>query len=364
MGSVKWEKFASMAICLAACAALAYFAFRYVLPILLPFAVAYLFSLAVRPLAKKLGGSSLRSQRLWSVVLLTLFLSGSVALLYLSVNRVVVELQRLLESLLSENGGLSGELLESVDLFELLTSRIGFLRRIGAGERFASFREDFNAMVGEMLGNLFNSLSASLPSFAARVVGAMPQLLLVTAVTVISGFYFCMEGDHIMGRLQLLLPSAVRRRLPTWKQRAKQLSGSYLRAYLVLLILTFAELFLGFTVLGLEYAFLLALLVAVVDLLPVFGVGTVLVPWAVIELIQKHFYLGFGLLILYFAVTVLRQILEPRLVGRSLGLHPLLTLFASYAGWSLFGFLGMIIGPLAAMLIKGLLGQLKPSGEA
>ena len=122
-----------------------------------------------------------------------------------------------------------------------------------------------------------------------------------------------------------------------------------------MLALTFGELLIGFLILGVDYAFLLALIIAVLDMLPVLGVGTVLIPWALVALLQKNFYLGFGLVILYLVMLVLRQIAEPKLLGKSLGLHPLLTLFASYAGFRLFGFLGMLAGPVVATLIKNAL---------
>ena len=114
-------------------------------------------------------------------------------------------------------------------------------------------------------------------------------------------------------------------------------------------------LLVGFLVLNVDYAFLLALVIAVLDMLPVLGVGTVLIPWALWAFFQRNFYLGFGLAILYLVMLILRQIIEPKLLGKSLGIHPLLTLFAGYAGWQLFGFLGMLLGPVAAMMIKNLL---------
>jgi hypothetical protein len=99
-----------------------------------------------------------------------------------------------------------------------------------------------------------------------------------------------------------------------------------------------------------DYAFLLAALIALVDLLPILGVGTVLIPWSVVMLLQHRFFIGFGLLVLYLAVTVVRQIAEPRLLGKSLGLHPLLTVFSTYVGWELFGFFGMLLGPFFVLL--------------
>ena len=129
----------------------------------------------------------------------------------------------------------------------------------------------------------------------------------------------------------------------------------YIKAYGILLAMTFALLLVGFWTLRVEYAFLLAFLIALADLLPVIGVGTVLIPWGIVMLLQKQFYLGFGLLILYLVISLVRQVAEPKVLGKSLGLHPLLTLFATYVGFTLFGLLGMILAPVAALLAKRLL---------
>ena len=126
----------------------------------------------------------------------------------------------------------------------------------------------------------------------------------------------------------------------------------YIKAYGILLLLTFALLLVGFWILRVEYAFLLAFLIALADLLPIIGVGTILIPWGIVMLLQKQFYLGFGLLLLYLVISLIRQVAEPKVLGKSLGLHPLLTLFATYVGFSLFGVLGMILAPVVALLVK------------
>ena len=107
------------------------------------------------------------------------------------------------------------------------------------------------------------------------------------------------------------------------------------------------ELFVGLLLLRVPYAFLLALLIAVVDILPVLGTGTIVIPWGIITLILGNFPLGIGLLILYAIITVVRQSLEPRVVGHQIGLHPLITLISMFVGVSLFGFLGLFGLPIA-----------------
>lgn len=359
MDGIKWEKWASMLITLVGGALGVYLAFRYLLPLILPFAIALGISLLIRPLATRLSMRTRIPEKLCAVVLLLLTIGGILLLLGLATQRLVLELQRLLERLL-ENGEMIPDGMEhSVDFFEALTSKIGFLQRIGAAERFAAFRESFNTMMSDLLSGALSALSAEIPSLAGRVIASLPTVFLVTLITVIAGFYFCVDGERILSSLCKLLPGQVRDRIPRFRARAKRVSWKYLRAYLVLWGLTVVELFIGFAILRLDYAFLLALIIAFVDLLPVFGVGTVMIPWAVVVFIQGNYGLGLGLVILYGVVLILRQIIEPHLIGQSLGLHPLLTLFATYAGWQLLGFWGMLLAPFVALLCKVAVGQMK-----
>ena len=128
----------------------------------------------------------------------------------------------------------------------------------------------------------------------------------------------------------------------------------YLRAYFFIIVITFSELYLGFLILDVEYAVGLALLIAVVDILPVLGTGTILIPWTLICFLKKDFYLGIGLAIMYLVIAVIRQIIEPRIVGRSIGLHPLVTLASMYVGLKLGGLLWLILLPVAVNVLKNL----------
>ena len=131
-------------------------------------------------------------------------------------------------------------------------------------------------------------------------------------------------------------------------RRLSRLGRQYLRAYLFLGFLTFLQAFIGLAVLKIPYAFLLALAIAIVDVLPLLGTGVILIPWALIALLTGNVPLAIGLGILYGITTAVRQILEPKLIGDGLGLHPLLSLVAMYAGLRLFGVWGMILAPLVA----------------
>ncbi len=359
MERIAWERLASMLFCITLGAGLTVLGFRFLFPILLPFLIAWAISVVIRPAAKRLRNRFGLSARFFAALLLILLLGGVILLIVLSTRRLLFELQDLLERLSVSMGDTANTDVGAVDYFEMMTSKLPFFRRIDATNRFAVLREHFNTAVRQMLTGAVGALSESLPAFLGSIVSAFPNVILMMAVTVIASFYFCMDGDRILATLHDLLPRFVRQRLPVWRARARTVSWKYLRAYLLLLLMTFSVLFPGLCILRVRYAFLLAAVVALVDLLPILGVGTVLIPWSAVALFQKNYYLGFGLLILYAAVLILRQILEPRLVGRSLGISPILTLFSTYAGYRLLGFVGMILGPILALLGKNLMGQLE-----
>ena len=132
---------------------------------------------------------------------------------------------------------------------------------------------------------------------------------------------------------------------------------------MLILGLTFIELFIGFSVIGVNYAFLAALGVALVDILPIFGAGTVLVPWGVVALLTGNRFTGLGLLVIWAVISVVRQFAEPRIVGKSLGVSPLLALLAMYGGFRLFGVSGMILSPAVIILVRAFVEEGRASGK-
>ena len=129
---------------------------------------------------------------------------------------------------------------------------------------------------------------------------------------------------------------------------------SYLKAQLIIEGILFTVLFLGFTFLQLRYALLLAFFAALVDAFPILGTGTILVPLSVFYFLTDNPATGWGLLVLYGVAILTRQLCEPKIIGSKLGIHPLITIFSIFAGMKLFGFWGLIFGPMAAILVKNL----------
>jgi predicted PurR-regulated permease PerM len=135
----------------------------------------------------------------------------------------------------------------------------------------------------------------------------------------------------------------------------KRTALQFLKSYLILFLLMFAGLFLGFALLGERYAFLFALMTAAVDSLPIFGMGIIILPLALFHFLTGGFAYGIGLCALYLILTVFRQILEPKILGAGLGIHPLVMLCTMYAGWKWFGVFGMLTAPFLTVTVKNLM---------
>ena len=355
-----WERWSAILLTVCLGALIFYCVFRYAFLILLPFLLAWILSLPLRPLSQKMARKCRLPQPLCAALLLALTVGLGAWGIGAAVVRLLTEFGSLVNRLLSD-GGLS-EALEAVILrMEALAESWGI------GFSGGEVRQRLYEMAAGLLRSFLSSLAAGLPELLGRVLASLPSVLFVILLTLIAGYYFCVDWERVQGVLFSLLPKCLRERMKGAKSNGRTLLLRYIKAYLWLLLITFALLFAGLLILRVDYAFLLALLIAVLDLLPVLGVGTVLLPWGLVMLLMRRFYVGFGLILLYLIIVLIRQVLEPRLIGKSLGLHPLVMLFASYAGFCLFGVLGMILGPVVAIPVKYLFEKMakkKERGEA
>ena len=196
---------------------------------------------------------------------------------------------------------------------------------------------DPSAFISETLRGLLSGITAALPPFLLSLLRSLPSFLFSFLIYLIAAYYFSLDFSSVRETLLQCLPSALRQKWPGMRERV---FGVCRR--------------LGFLSLRLNYAFLLALVTALLDILPVLGVGLVLLPFGIFELCTGQVLRGVGLLLLYAVITVVRQVVEPRWVGKSLGVHPLLLLFGIYTGLRIFGVAGLLVGPLAALLMRAL----------
>ena len=322
----------------------------WLLPWLAPFSAALALAAALEPAVLWLGRRTRLPRGACSGTCVMLVLGLIFALLYLMLSRMSAELGSLTERLPELIAEISGTL-------ELWRTRLsGWLDRGGAQAR--PYLEHAAAAAGEHLKTLPALLSGKLLNLLTAAAAAAPAALLFVVTLVIGAYFASASYPELRQFLYAQLSDRARERTAIVCSGLRGTIVHWLKAQLLMMLIIFLALLAAFALLRVNYALLLALATAVIDALPVLGTGTVLIPWALYELLRGQLSLGLGLVIVYIAVTVLRNCIQAKLLGDQLGLHPLATLLAIYVGFASCGVVGMIIFPILLITAK----QLNDSG--
>ena len=210
-------------------------------------------------------------------------------------------------------------------------------------------------LIGSSLDSLISGATSALASGATKLISGLPTAFFFLIVTIISIIYLALDYEGIQSFILGLLPKKLSSRMSDIRHGLISVMGKYIRSYGLILLVTYCIIFIGLSLLRVEHSPIIALLIAFLDILPVIGVGTVLVPWSVISLALGNKFLGIGLILLFVVNAVLRQFIEPKILGKSLNLHPLVSLGAIYLGYAIFGFMGLFILPLVAVAVSAVL---------
>ena len=211
----------------------------------------------------------------------------------------------------------------------------------------------FSDNLDGLFGKLVSRAAEPTVQIAGHVAKSIPNLLVNMVIIILSSYLFLADRESIMRWLKGHLPAFIFRYIEYMKRDAKGLIGGYFLAQFRIMCVVALILAAGFLVLGVRYGVLLAFLTAILDFLPIFGTGTVLFPWAVVKLFAGEYAYATGLILLYILTQVVRQIIQPKIVGESMGLPPLMTLFLLYLGFKLRGLTGMILAvPVGLVFIN------------
>ena len=353
------KNLAARLICIAFAIAAIYLLLDKGLAVVLPFIVAFCVGVPISKISKWIDKRTRLPKKLVAVVLLLVALFLIFLLIYYSVNRLLFEIEELVSLSQSSVGGI-GEMVDAVlERLRAFAMKIPVVKRISEMEGFEKLKSSIDGGISSLFSALVDRLTMAIPTFALEFFKRTPKAILTLVVTVLASFYFAIDYDAVKDRML----STLKGRAGEFARKSSAVAAnalkSYAKAYLLLMLITFVEVFVGLLLLKRSYAFIIAIGIAVVDVLPFFGTGAVLVPWAIISFIIGDSGVGSGLLVLYGVVTIVRQVLEPRIVGANLGIHPLATLFSMFAGLSFFGFFGMLLGPLVFLVIREVLSEQK-----
>lgn len=342
---------------------LVYVFFKYCFVIAAPFLLSFFFAVILqRPLGWLDKKTKNKMHSFWSIVLVLLCVAiilgpviSIIATLFREIGNFISFLGEQLNDLPTFLVTLQNEILKAI---KFLPDSIYTSVSENITQFFGNLINDFDvSKLGINMSSITSGLSNGI-SGVYSVVKNIPSILIGVVIGVIAWILFTKDYKKVVKFIKLQLPDKHKNLLSETKKIFSSTILKMCRAYGLIMFITFCENFLGLTILNLigvmknSYVFVIAICIAVFDILPVAGSGGILIPWSLIALVSGNVGQCVGLLILYAVITVIRQYIEPKIVGDSLGVNPLVTLAGLYFGLKLFGFMGMFIVPICVMTLK------------
>ena len=342
---------------------LVYFFVKYLFGVTAPFLLSFFFAVCLqRPLRKLDKKTNNKMHTFWSMFLIIVVLAviiGPVILIISLIGKEIIDFISYLGEQLNDLPNFLATLQnEIIALLKFLPDGIYTSVSDSITVFFSNLIDDFDLSKFNIDINSVTSSLASGITGVYSVVKNIPSAILSIVIGIIAWIFFTKDYDYIVGFIKRQLPEGKKNLLSETKQIFSKTILKMLRAYGLIMFITFCELFLGLSILNLigvmnnGYVFIIAIAIAVFDILPVAGSGGILIPWAAVSLVLGSYPQAIGLIVIYVVITVIRQYIEPKIVGTSLGVHPIVTLAGLYFGLKLFGFMGMFIVPLAVMTLK------------
>ena len=224
-----------------------------------------------------------------------------------------------------------------------------------AQNSFQEFLGTVSTWAKELLTSVLNGITS------------IPTVVIYIVITLLSLYFICTDKIYMVDQLEHHFPRKWVKKLAMHIKEITKVLGGYLKAEAILVLVSFFISVVGLYLLkfarfNLPFPLLAALIIGFVDALPIFGSGTVMIPWAILCAIDGDIKLGIAILVLWIIMSIVRQFMEPRLVSKQIGIHPIFTLIAMYTGFKLIGVLGMLIGPIVLIVLKNIFGSLIDKG--
>lgn len=248
------------------------------------------------------------------------------------------------------------------ELPDIWNSILAELNKVGANLQgvYNRMPTDTQATIDDILVELGNYADGvmsriELPSFEAvgNVAKQIPDIFLAVVICLLSAYFFVADKGYLSAVAEKCVPASVRYHFNLIRRSFRNAVGGYFRAQFKIECWVYILLVIGLMILGVDYAFLVAFGIAILDFLPVFGTGTVMIPWALIELLSNNYRMMFGLLAIWLIAQLVRQVIQPKIVGDSMGMDAIPTLFLLYIGYRVAGVLGMILAvPIGIIVVN------------
>ncbi len=316
-----------------------------------PFIIALILASLMEPLIGLMINRINISRKLAAIFSLIIFIGGLGTLLALLISTLIREFISFTKALPKYYAQIE-ETIDSIiakgtDIYMWLPDEIT--------DNIGSFISNLSSKLLDILNSIFTG--------ALETAVSLPEALVFLIATILATYFMTSDRDKILDFFIKQLPRPWIKTITTLRQETFSALFGYIKAQLILMSITFAELFIGFNILRIKYALPLAFIISIIDAFPILGTGTVIIPWALYSFITADFRLGVSLVIIYAIVTIVRQMIEPKILGAQIGVYPLLTLAGIYVGLKIFGLPGLILGPITVLLLKHFLSCVMEDGE-
>ncbi len=306
-----------------------------VLLFFLPFVIGWIIAWIATPAAKFFEEKLKIKRKMGSAVVIIVVIGGVVLAAYLIGAKLFHELVGFLQDLPTMWQALENDINEIADKFSSLYEKLPVEIRDtinGIGAQASEFG-------AELVGKISSPTLEAVSSFAKK----LPTIVIGIIMCLLSAYFFVAERDSFAETVRKLVPDTLQYRLSLMKRSVIGAVGGYFKAQFKIEIWIYLLLVIGFFILDVNYALLIGVGVALLDFLPFFGTGTVMVPWAIIKFLSADYKMTIGILLIWGISQLVRQIIQPKIVGDSIGVPPIPTLFLLYIGYQFGGVIGMII---------------------
>lgn len=312
----------------------------------IPFVVGFLLSLIANPIVKFLEKKIRINRKFGSALTITLVIGIIVFLCYGILSIFIIGIRDFLTQLPDLVEGAEDEIASALISLQNVLNDMPFVHNVD----FSRIIEDVSQYLSNILTETEGQGSLSAIGSTARKI---PSMIVNFIMGLLATYFFIADRERILVFLREHLPENFRKHTLNIYRQTILVVGGYFQAQLKIMVVIYVVVMAGLIILRIRYSWLIGMGIAVLDMLPVFGTGTVLVPWAVIKFLSGNVKVAVGLLILYAVTFTIHQVIQPKLVGDSVGMEPFLTLFFMYIGYRVGGVLGMILAiPIGMILIN------------
>lgn len=322
------------------------FLLPFLLKIFAPFALAFLVAMPCQKIVGALESKAHISRGISSAIISTAIVAAATALILLIAFQLYSQSKNLISALPAAVDSFRGQLMRLTESFN------GYKHSLP--DELSSLLDSAALSFKDYSGEISRSAASITLNAAGGIASALPGTLLFLTMFILGTFFFTKDYILIINFFNELFPKKVIGLLKKGKSFLRRAFSSYIKAQLLLMLLTSALVTVCLWIVGKDYPLFWGIICGLVDALPFFGTAAVLVPWAIISIIYGDTYSAVAILVIQVIVFLVRQLAEPKIVSRQIGIHPILTLVSVYIGLRFFGVAGMIFAPVIMLLFVNL----------